>query len=107
MPEVNKMPIKKALETVGSTVEANGFFKNIGKFGVSYLLFSDNFAVSLSGYCAEQFANYENKLLGKKFAVLFEKRHSKTYNKDFAIIKKIKVIGSKENVEFEEAEVDE
>ena len=41
-------------------VKVNGFYRNMGQFGVSYLLFADNEVFSLSGFAAKQFDDVSN-----------------------------------------------
>ena len=73
-------------------VKVNGFYRNMGQFGVSYLLFTDNEVFSLSGFAARQFDDVADELLYKTFILRYETKKSKTYGKNYVVIKAVKVI---------------
>ena len=73
-------------------VKVNGFYRNMGQFGVSYLLFADNEVFSLSGFGAKQFDDVSNELLYKTFILSYETKKSKTYGKNYVVVKAVKVI---------------
>ena len=97
--ENERKEIKKL--TGNGEIVANGFYRNIGKFGVSFLLFTDTDVFSLSGFSAKQFDDVADDLLGTTFKVKYETKRSKTYAKNYVVIKSVKIVddGSKLKVE--------
>ena len=91
----NNMDRKDIKKLVGNgEVKVNGFYRNMGQFGVSYLLFADNEVFSLSGFGAKQFDDVSDELLYKTFILKYETKKSKTYGKDYIVVTGAKVIDS-------------
>jgi len=85
--------IVKAVNAIGKHA-IKGIYANKGSlYGTSYLLFDENGTpISLNGFSARQFTEYLEKvpeLEDMEFRIEIVKKHSPTYNKDYAFIKKI------------------
>ena len=90
MENSERREIKKL--TGNGEIVVNGFYRNIGQFGVSYLLFTDNEVFSLSGFAAKQFDDVADELLYKTFILHYETKKSKNYGKNYAVVKAVRVI---------------
>ena len=87
MENSEKKEIKKL--TGNGEIVANGFYRNMGQFGVSYLLFADNEVFSLSGFAAKQFDDIADDLFGTIFKLKYETKRSKKYGKNYVVIKSV------------------